>query len=433
MNAIVYRFATPDDAPLLARLNAQLVEEGADFGPADPEYLEQRMRRWLKNGQDHAVLFESPRGEVLAYAVYKEYAKEIYLRQFLVLQAARRHGVGRRAFDLLRSEIWCREKRLTLEVLSTNQAGYRFWRSLGYRDCAMTLEIPAPAAKPAAQVLDAAPRLDRRAPPGLLAALRARLRVAAALPAKARPALGARSRQVGHAISRAAASLALLCFVPTEVSAAPVQSPAAHAAPAGVERLTDAELHALRASGGRCTASIYRTAWSVAKAYGMEPAWIVAVIETESSCRPDAVSVAGAQGLMQLVPATGARDAYRLAYGKDEPPSAALLRDPQANIRLGVAYLHGLHRHFLNIGSAQARLLLAVASYNCGAYWFDEQLPTASAGWSGTETASWIAAHAPLQTRGYVTQVSSTALRYSSAISAAHVVPAVLTNAAVAQ
>jgi len=34
---------------------------------------------------DHAVLFESPGGEVLAYAVYEEQAFEIYLRQFLVL------------------------------------------------------------------------------------------------------------------------------------------------------------------------------------------------------------------------------------------------------------------------------------------------------------------------------------------------------------
>ncbi len=144
MNALRYRYATSDDAPLLARLNAQLVEEGADSGPADPGYLEQRMRRWLNSGRDHAVLFEDSRGRLLAYALYEEQAQEIYLRQFLVLDAARRHGIGRQAFRLLRAEIWSARKRLTLEVLSSNRAGYRFWRSLGYRNCAVTLEIPAP-------------------------------------------------------------------------------------------------------------------------------------------------------------------------------------------------------------------------------------------------------------------------------------------------
>ena len=54
------------------------------------------------------------------------------------------------------------------------------------------------------------------------------------------------------------------------------------------------ELRVLRASGGRCAASIYRGAWSAARTYRMEPAWVAAMIETESSCRPEARSRAGA-------------------------------------------------------------------------------------------------------------------------------------------
>jgi GNAT superfamily N-acetyltransferase len=149
MNTLRYRFASAAEAPLLARLNAQLIATGADFGPAGLPQLERRMRAWLDSGEDHAVLFEDGRGRVLAYALYHEDAAEIYLRQFLVLDAARHGGVGRRAYALLRQRVWSRAKRLTLEVLCDNADGLRFWHEQGYRDCALTLEIPVPAAAPA--------------------------------------------------------------------------------------------------------------------------------------------------------------------------------------------------------------------------------------------------------------------------------------------
>jgi len=412
MNALRYRFATPDDAALLARLNAQLVKEGADFGPTDPAWLEQRMRGWLDSGHDRAVLFEDRRGQLVAYALYEEQAQEIYLRQFLVRDLARHSGVGRQAFELLRGKIWSAHKRLTLEVLASNRAAYRFWRSLGYRNCAVTLEIPAPSAAPA------------QAP---------------ALPQRWMQSLSELAAGAARKVSRFAGMLALVSLVSMPVAAAapleldgvsPVAGPQRAA---GVETgaISDAELHALRSSGGHCPASIYRTAWSVARTYQMEPAWIVAVIEAESSCRSNAVSKAGAMGLMQLVPGSGARDAYRLAYGRDEPPSQAVLRDPQANIRMGVAYLHGLHQHFINIGEAETRLLLATASYNCGTDLFDEQLPIASAHWDSAEAGRWIGKHAPRETRSYVLQVQSRALRYALAIAAAHALPAAATGKAV--
>ena len=443
MNALRYRFATPDDAALLARLNAQLVAEGADFGPTEPAWLEQRMRGWLSSGRDRAVLFEDQRGRLVAYALYEEQAQEIYLRQFLVRNAARHSGIGRQAFELLRSKIWSAHKRLTLEVLSSNRAGYRFWRSLGYRNCAVTLEIPASTATQRAQG-------GSVSHPPVLAAPSARMASAAASLAAAplrllrRLALGA-----AQGISRFAGMLVFVSFVSMPVAAAApaiLANPAiqtAHDPPGDVAEpaqqaslnagsLSEAELHALRSSGGHCAASIYRTAWLMASLYHMDPAWIAAVIEAESSCRSDAVSKAGAMGLMQLVPGSGARDAYRLAYGRDEPPSRVELRDPQSNIRMGVAYLHGLHQHFVNIDSAQARLLLAIASYNCGTYLFDQQLPTASAHWDSAEAERWIGLHAPRETHGYVKHVRSTTLRYVLAISAAHALPAALADGVLA-
>jgi len=142
--ALRYRYAGRHDSTLLAQLNRRLIEEQADTGEPDPQLLERRMRRWLGGGLYQAVLFEDQAGEVLAYALFREHKREVYLRQFLVLPQARRHGVGRQAMRLLQSRIWPAGRRLTVEVMCGNEAGYRFWHAMGYRDCAVTLEIAAP-------------------------------------------------------------------------------------------------------------------------------------------------------------------------------------------------------------------------------------------------------------------------------------------------
>lgn len=101
--------------------------------------LEQRMRGWLA-GEYRAVIFEDA-GETVAYALYREQAEEIYLRQLFVTRHRRSQGFGRRAVEILRSQIWPKTKRLTVEVLVSNQRAVRFWRSVGYADYALSLEI----------------------------------------------------------------------------------------------------------------------------------------------------------------------------------------------------------------------------------------------------------------------------------------------------
>ncbi len=68
---------------------------------------------------------------------------------------------------------------------------------------------------------------------------------------------------------------------------------------------------------------------------GLEPAYVAAVILAESSYRPEAVSSAGARGLMQIVPATGEWIAGKLG----ETFSEDALFDPATNIRYGCWYL----------------------------------------------------------------------------------------------
>lgn len=73
-----------------------------------------------------------------------------------------------------------------------------------------------------------------------------------------------------------------------------------------------------------------------------------AVIQAESAYRPDAISSAGAVGLMQLMPATASR------FGVSD------ISNPEQNIDGGTRYL----RHLLNLFPNS--LHLAIAAYNAG-------------------------------------------------------------------
>ena len=101
--------------------------------------LEKRMRGWLSS-EYTAVLFEES-DETVAYALYRQQSEEIYLRQLLVVRNRRRQGIGRRAVEILRNEIWPGNKRLTVDVLTQNVAAIAFWRAVGYKDYCLTLEI----------------------------------------------------------------------------------------------------------------------------------------------------------------------------------------------------------------------------------------------------------------------------------------------------
>ncbi len=105
-----------------------------------------------------------------------------------------------------------------------------------------------------------------------------------------------------------------------------------------------------------------------AKRYDIPPALLYAVIHTESYYNPKATSHVPAYGLMQLVPKSGARDAYQYVYGKDKILTANYLYNADKNIELGAAYLRLLmDRYFSDVTNPQTRELCAIASYNTGA------------------------------------------------------------------
>jgi len=105
-----------------------------------------------------------------------------------------------------------------------------------------------------------------------------------------------------------------------------------------------------------------------ARIYEVAPELILAVIQTESVFNPRAVSNAGAIGLMQLVPSSGALDASKLVYGEARLLTREELSRPDKNIELGAAYLRILLRRYFGEHSKDPEKLifLAIASYNCG-------------------------------------------------------------------
>lgn len=80
----------------------------------------------------------------------------------------------------------------------------------------------------------------------------------------------------------------------------------------------------------------------------VSPALVLAMISVESAGRPDAVSSAGAAGLMQLMPATAER------FGVSDRMR------PEQNIRGGVAYMDWLLKEF------EGDAVMALAGYNAG-------------------------------------------------------------------
>lgn len=95
---------------------------------------------------------------------------------------------------------------------------------------------------------------------------------------------------------------------------------------------------------------------------------IYAIIKIESSFNPYAVSSAPAYGMMQLVPASGGREAYRKAKGEDVMPSKDYLFDANNNIELGSTYLSVLLNDspLHQITNPVSREYCAIAAYNTG-------------------------------------------------------------------
>lgn len=112
---------------------------------------------------------------------------------------------------------------------------------------------------------------------------------------------------------------------------------------------------------------------------GVPAHWIRAVLETENDGNPNAVSAAGAMGLMQLMP--GALEEMRGRYVLSADPY-----EPRDNILAGTAYLREMFDRYGDITGM-------LAAYNAGPVRYDAYLETCRA--LPLETRTYVALLAP--------------------------------------
>lgn len=127
------------------------------------------------------------------------------------------------------------------------------------------------------------------------------------------------------------------------------------------------------------SASIAALVQAAAAQYGVDPTLALAVAQQESGLNPNATSSAGAQGVMQLMPATAASLGVTNAY------------DPTQNINAGVRYLASL------ISQYGGDTTKGLAAYN----WGPGNLNNAIAAYGG----NWLSA-APAETQNYVAAIT---------------------------
>jgi soluble lytic murein transglycosylase len=130
---------------------------------------------------------------------------------------------------------------------------------------------------------------------------------------------------------------------------------------------------------------------AAARLTNLQPELIYGVLRQESLYRADAISSAGAMGLLQLLPETARRTAR---HWKRPRPAPGDLLDPQTNVPLGAAQLRMLIDRF------GGQTIVALAGYNAG--------PNAASRWlpgQSIEPDVWIENIPYNETRTYVQRI----------------------------
>ncbi len=137
------------------------------------------------------------------------------------------------------------------------------------------------------------------------------------------------------------------------------------------------------------------------------PAWIVySVARQESAFTRNAVSSAGAKGLMQMIASTARRTAIRAGLPFNV---ARLVKDAAFNAQLGAAHLGSL------ISEHKGSLILTFAAYNAGGGRVQEWIETyGDPRKPGVDPVDWVERIPFAETRNYVQRVMANVAMYTA-------------------
>jgi ribosomal protein S18 acetylase RimI-like enzyme len=133
-----FRLATADDGQALGALNAQLILDEGHRNPMTVPQLVERMTAWLR-GEYQAVIVESS-GAIAGYALFRQEADSLSIRQIFVRAESRRQGIARTLVQWLAENAGHETPRIRIDVLVGNTAARKFWESVGFREYCLSME-----------------------------------------------------------------------------------------------------------------------------------------------------------------------------------------------------------------------------------------------------------------------------------------------------
>lgn len=131
MSIIVMEHAKESDMDLLYKMNLDLMEdEQYDRVPSE-EDLKKRWKEFFLHVKYGIYLFRVE-SDVVGYAIVHLDETPKYLRHFFISRDFRRQGYGTECFNLLLKTLEI--DKIDLDVMSWNERGQGFWKSLGFRE-----------------------------------------------------------------------------------------------------------------------------------------------------------------------------------------------------------------------------------------------------------------------------------------------------------
>jgi soluble lytic murein transglycosylase len=131
----------------------------------------------------------------------------------------------------------------------------------------------------------------------------------------------------------------------------------------------------------------------------LDPSWVMGLMRSESAMAEDALSSAGARGLMQVTPGTASQLAKRHGYSYTGPEQLMRAED---NVRFGTTYLRDLLDRF------DDNPVLVSGAYNAGPNAVDRWLKSRA----GIDPAIWVETLPYFETRDYIPRVFAFATLY---------------------